>query len=471
MVVITDATYPSHPVLLVDDEPAWLRIFALTLRSVGISNTKPCSESRNVLSLLRTQEFSAVVLDLNMPGLNGEELLPLIRSECPGTPVIVITGVNDVDTAVRCLKLGAFDYYVKTAESSRLVAGLRRVLELRELQIENARLRDCFLSDELSNAEAFAEIVTVDAKMRAHFKYIEATAGTAEPFLITGESGVGKELFARAIHRISGRSGELVAVNVAGLDESTFADTLFGHTKGAFTGAHEARKGLTEQARNGTLFLDEIGDLAPSSQVKLLRLLQEREYLPVGSDAPRKTNARIIVATNQDLVSLQNEGRFRRDLFYRLRTHHVHVPPLRERKEDLRVLLDHFLELASVELGKKKPSVPDELFTLLRNRDFPGNARELKAMVFDAVSRHDRGVLSMATFRQPLQTGEFVIARDFGDNLADAVRFGTKLPTLKECSTLLVDEALRRADGNQGIAAALLGITRQALNHRLKNRG
>jgi len=311
--------------------------------------------------------------------------------------------------------------------------------------------------------------------MRSIFQYVEAIARTSLPVLITGETGVGKELIARALHRLSGRSGEFVAVNVAGVDDTLFSDTLFGHRRGAFTGADRDRKGLIEQAQNGTLFLDEIGDLRPESQVKLLRLLAEGKYYPLGADMPKLSDARIVVATHRDLRALQQTGSFRKDLFYRLQAHHVHIPPLRERPEDIPILAAHFLEAAARTLGKKPPTAPKELFPLLQSYPFPGNVRELEAMVFDAVSRHKGGTLSLETFKDRTGRKE-KSARDEGrcresdskiENGQHAPTFPANLPTLKQAERALIREALRRAQGNQTLAASLLGISRRALNNRL----
>ena len=238
--------------------------------------------------------------------------------------------------------------------------------------------------------------------MRAIFQYIEAIAGTKEPVLVTGETGVGKELIAKAIHELSARRGPFVATNVSGLDDHMFSDTLFGHKRGAYTGAEQARDGLILQSSEGTLFLDEIGDMSEASQVKLLRLLQEKEFYPLGFDIPKKANTRIVVATNRDLQRLIAEGRFRNDLYFRLRTTPDYGPPLRDRREDIPLLLDYFLEGASKQLRKKQPAYPRELVTLLANYSFPGNVRELHSMVFDAVTRHQPGILSLESFREKI---------------------------------------------------------------------
>jgi transcriptional regulator with PAS, ATPase and Fis domain len=243
---------------------------------------------------------------------------------------------------------------------------------MRELQEEVSSLKARILAGRMERPEAFSGIVTDNRKMFGIFHYLDAIARSSHPVLVTGETGVGKELIARAVHAMSASRGAFVAVNVAGLDDTMFSDTLFGHTKGAFTGAGQAREGLIAQASGGTLFLDEIGDLKDSSQVKLLRLLEEREYYPLGSDVSRRTDARVICATHNHPTELLSAGSLRKDLYYRLTGHHVHVPPLRERPDDLPLLIEHFLEEAARSLGKKKPTPPPELFTLLAAYGFPG---------------------------------------------------------------------------------------------------
>ncbi len=468
---MSGTAFPQFPVMLVDDEKQALDSFEMVLRSARMSHFVRCQDSREVMPYLSRQEVEVILLDLWMPHLSGEDLLQAIRNEFPEVPVIVITGANEVETAVKCMKLGAFDYMVKPVEKSRLVGGVIRAIELRELQRENKLLKAHVLSDKLEYPEAFSEIITCSRGMRSIFQYIEAISASPRPLLITGETGVGKELVARAVHTISGRKGGFIPVNVAGLDDNVFADTLFGHKKGAFTGADHARNGLLEQASEGTIFLDEIGDLSATSQVKLLRLLQDGEFFPLGSDVAKRSDARIVVATNQDLEERQVSGAFRKDLYYRLYDHHIHIPPLRDRKEDLPLLLEHFLNKASESLGKKKPTPPPELITLLSNHNFPGNVRELESMIFDAVSNHRSGKLSMDLFKRHIFREEQPIVTDSEQCLDEVdvpISFSQKLPTLKQAERFLVAEAMRRAEGNQSIAAMSLGISRQALNKRLK---
>ncbi|MFP5213679.1 MAG: sigma-54-dependent transcriptional regulator, partial [Acidobacteriota bacterium] len=394
-------------------------------------------------------------------------LLEMIGEQYPEVDVIVVSGMNQVQAAVRCMQLGAVDYFVKT-EQERLLSGMLRAVRTIELKRENSSIKSRFLSDTLENPEAFSELVTNCKTMRSICQYVESIAGSKQPVLITGESGVGKELIARALHALGTPLGPLVAVNVSGLDDAIFSDTLFGHVRGAFTGASEGRSGMVEQASGGTLFLDEIGDLSPVCQVKLLRLLQEGEYFPVGSDRPKRLNARIVAATNHDLSVKQTSGQFRKDLYYRLCTHHIHVPPLRERSEDIPLLLNHYMEEAAQALGKKKPSYPKELPVLLSTYAFPGNVRELKAMIYDAVSRHGSKMLSMSSFLNAIGKAgapRAVVEEHETDNPFSVM---DQLPTLDEAAELLIVEAMHRARGNQTIASRMLGISQPALCKRLK---
>ena len=458
--------YPALPLMLIDDEQPWLRSLSLTLHEIaGITNIIKCSDSSEVMSLLSRNEVSMILLDLTMPHISGEELLIMISKDYPHIPVIILSGMNQVETAVRCMHKGAFDYYVKTVEKERLLSGIQRAFSMRELQRENLRLKRRFL-DPLEQPDIFSRFQTRSHKMRALFQYVEAIAGTTEPVLITGESGVGKELFARAIHQAHNSEGPLVSVNVAGLDDDHFSDTLFGHTKGAFTSAEKDRPGMIENAAGGTLFLDEIGDLNPSSQIKLLRLLQEGEYFPLGSDTPHIANCSFIFATNHDLELNQQQGTFRKDLYYRLKAHHLEIPALRDRREDLPLLLEAFFEEAAKSFDKQKPAVPKELPGVLGSYYFPGNVRELRAIVFNAIGQHKSHKLSLDSFKQAIDQNRDTKSALPGEN--QKITFPDLLPTLEEIGMLAVEEAMRRADGNITNAANLLGITRQGLSKRLK---
>lgn len=466
---------PAYPgssphVLLVDDEPHILLSFSTLLKSIGINFVSSIDDSRQVIPFLEKNTTDAIILDLAMPFIIGQELLIEIKQLYPHLPVIVVTAAHEIDTAVECMKNGASDYLVKPVEKNRFLSSIKQVLEVRRLQEEMSHLKKTMLSDRLSHPHAFAHIITTSPKMMAIFKYIEAIAPSPQPVTITGETGVGKELIARALHSCSRPGKEFVAVNAAGLDDTMFSDTLFGHKKGAFTGADHPRNGLIARASNGTVFLDEIGDLSPQSQIKLLRLVQENEYYPLGSDLPIKTNAHIIVATNQDLYQLMQNGLFRRDLYYRLSTHHIHIPPLKERPEDIPLLLHYFTQKSATSLHKNTPALPPQLTPLLLHFHFPGNVRQLQTMIYDAVSRHTSGPLPLDTFNQTINaqpSPPSPLTPSPLPNQHPLEQLFGKFPTLKEMEETLLTEALTRANNHQGTAAAFLGISRQALNKRL----
>lgn len=449
------------PVLIVDDEADILNSFDLCLRSSGIDNTVCCQNPAEALRIIDERPLGAMILDLSMPGVTGQDILAHVREARPELPVIVATGVESIESAVECMKLGALDYLAKPVEEERLVASVRTALEMSRLRRENTSLRQCLVLDRLTRPEAFAHFTTASPKMRQIFQYLEAVSVSSEPILINGETGVGKELAARAVHKLTCAQKPFVAVNVAGLDDTVFSDTLFGHRKGAFTGAIAARKGMVEQAADGVLFLDEIGDLNETSQVKLLRLLQEREYLPLGADVPRPSEAHVVVATNRDLEAMTREGRFRKDLYYRLCTHMVRIPPLRERPEDIPVLLEHFIGQAASSFGKEAPRPGRCLVSRLRAYPFPGNVRELRAFVFDAMGRWSGGDFSCGpTNDTPGHLG-----------MHEDLCFPATLPTIEEAVQALVREAMTRAGGVQTVAAKWLGISQPALSKRLKKNG
>lgn len=459
-------------ILIIDDDHNLCKTLADVLKLHGFAPVTAGNGAEG-LALLRENPIDVVLIDLGLPDISGVALLARIRSDYPSTQAIILTGNTTLETAIECMKEGACDYLIKPMAGERLIASIRRAVELRSLHDEVISLKLSPLPDKLANEADFASIVTGNKQMREIFRYIEVIAVSRQPVLIMGETGVGKELYARTIHKVSRCPGAFVAVNVAGLDDMTFSDTLFGHKKGSYTGADRSRDGLVGKAAEGTLLLDEIGDLAENSQIKLLRLIQEQEYYRLGSDTPIKSSARLLIATNRDLKSLMAKGVFRKDLYYRLCTHHICIPPLRDRLEDLPLLLDHFIKIASRSMGKSIPSYPQELITLLSTYEFPGNVRELQAMVFDLVARNISRKLSLEGFKafikreredipiypDIMQSGEL--------NAANGISF-FRFPTLKEAEMELINRALELSKGNQGVAASLLGISRQALNNRLR---
>ena len=313
--------------LFLDDDADFLKEVRFVLLSNKLCDVDTLTDSSMLFSRLDEGNYSILFLDWIMPGLSGADLLPLVAQKYPGLPVVVMTGVNDVETAVSCMKQGALDYVTKPLDSSRLLSSINSALRITELSAQNQQLQDYLLGGPVACPGTFSEILTNSDKMQSIFKVVETIAPSRYPVIVTGETGVGKELIARAVHRASGLAGEFVPLNVAGLDAHTFEDTLFGHNKGAFTGAVERRDGLIRKAQGGTLFLDEIGDLSLECQMKLLRLLQENEYYRMGSDLLLKNEARIIVATNRDFRKMLKQGTFREDLYHRLCYHKLHLPP------------------------------------------------------------------------------------------------------------------------------------------------
>lgn len=336
--------------------------------------------------------------------------------------------------------------------------------------MDNPCLKEAELFQGLKQPEIFSSFTTRDQKMFSIFQCIESIAVGAEPVLITGESGVGKELIAEAIHKASGRQGIFVTVNASGLDDTVFSDTLFGHKRGAFTSAEGIREGLIEKASGGTLFLDEIGNLRQESQIKILRVLQSREYYPLGSDQPLLSKARIVAATNMPLTEMVKNGTFRKDLYYRLNTHGIQVPSLKERKEDIPLLVECFVAEAAKHYHKNKLGIPHDLYPLLLSHHFEGNIRELRAMIFDAVSRNHSHILSLEIiksriFNHPLSHTETGSLNHSGTKISFSKE---DLPTMKEAKSSLIREALRRSQGVQSIASRYLGITPAALCKYLK---
>jgi DNA-binding NtrC family response regulator len=473
---------PGFGVLVVDDEDYVRESVVAALKSAGIANVAAAGEPIEAMELLATLDVGLVLLDLTMPGMSGEELLARIREDQPGASVVVVTGNRDVEKAVECMRAGAADYLIKPVERERLIATAKRIIEHQELIRENEAIKERLLSASAQRNPAFSAIATAEPRMLQLMGYAEAIAKSAHPVLVTGETGVGKELFSRAVHELSGRKGVLVAINAAGLDDALFADLLFGHRKGAYTGADSDLEGLIDKAKDGTLFLDEIGDLSPASQLKLLRVIETGEYFPLGSDLMRRGRARFIVATNRDLDAVVGTSHFRRDLYYRLRAHRIRIPPLRERLGDLPLLVERFIASAAAELGKKPPAAPPELYPLLRSYDFPGNVRELQSMVFEAVNAEHSGSLPLAVFREAIGTA---YCDDTGGTRSDpasggkaraeapaggSLVFPNPLPSAGELTELLFDEAMRRAGGSQSVAARLLGVSPQAVSKRLKSR-
>lgn len=458
-----NAKNPSLPIVLIDDEAQTLQAYEMLLQKEGFNNISLCLNGKDSLDFLKENAASIIILDLGMRGMSGQELLEKLSSEYPEIPIIVATAFDDVKTVVECMKKGAYDYLVKPIERTRLVTIIRNALKLKTIEDENARLQDSFFEKSGNDRSPYKKIITDTESMFAIFRYIDSISMTLQPVLITGETGTGKELIAEAVHLASGRKGKFVSVNVAGLDDSTFSDTLFGHRKGAYTDAGESRKGLIETASGGTLFMDEIGDLKDSSQVKLLRLIQENEYYPLGSDVPAKANARIITASNRNLSEMKDQGSFRNDLYYRLNRHHIHLPPLRERPRDLAQLIDFFVKKSSLELDVAEPKVPEGLVDLLKEYPFPGNIRELEGIIFDAISSPPFGKITLAYFIDFLKLNP----KESKEAFTQTAPIPSELTKLEDAENILIRKAMEESDGNLTHAAIKLGISRSTLYRKI----
>lgn len=460
----SSSLYPDLPIVIVDDDVTVLKAIGRTLGLNGFNNIVAKGDSRHLMSFLEEKDVSMVLLDITMPHIRGDALLEEIVARHPHLPVVMATATDDINTVVDCMKKGAFDYITKPISTGRLLSAIYSALEVADLRLERDALRQKDLDPSLVCPECFGKIITANREMLKIFSYVEKIATSSRPVLITGETGVGKELIAEAIHLASGRKGKFVVVNVAALDDAVFSDALFGHVKGAYTDASTARGGLVKKAAGGTLLLDEMGSLSLASQVKLLRLIQEREYQPLGADVPMQTDVSIIASTNSNLEEKVRQGKFRGDLYFRLRTHSIHLPPLRDRLDDLPLLVSYFTTQAARESGLKPPKVPGELFPLLKNYSFPGNVRELKSMIDDTVLSQKSRQMSLAPFYKLITPNN--TAKPLGEpsGRQASVLFGETLPSAQEVRILLAEEALLRSGGNISMAAHLIGITRQSLS-------
>ncbi len=451
-------------ILLVDDEIEFLKIARLTLLSEGYTNISTLSDSRKMEETVCSVAPNIIFLDLTMPYRHGEECLQYCSQHHPEIPVIILTGLIEISSAIRCMKNGAVDYLLKPIKSDELILALVKVSQNIDLKRETSGLKNCILSPELSNPDAFVHMITKSEKMKNIFAYSEAISRTNMPILVRGETGTGKELMVKALHNLRTPNTPLVSINVSGLDDQMFTDTLFGHVKGSYTGANNQRKGLVEQARGGTLFLDEIGDLKMESQIKLLRLLQEFEYFPIGADSPEKADVWIVAATH---VDLSNSDSFRKDLYYRLQTHEIVLPPLRDRSEDIELLIETFILKAVDDIGIQTiPQLPQLLIQKIVEHSFPGNIRELQGMIYDFIgSSAINNQISIHSIQRYFPEFELETVSDMikSDTIINTSDFAV-LPTVKEMESALVKEALHRTDNNKSAAAKLLGITRQTIS-------
>ena len=442
-------------VLVVEDEEKLRRVVELQLASAGFEVDKAATAEEGVKVVDRAD---LVLTDLRLPNMDGLGLLALIRRQNAQVPVVVMTAYGSIETAVECMKAGATDFLLKPFSLDHLMQVVHKALEVRALRDENRQLKE-----ELGRRYEYDNIIGRSEPMQEIFATIERVAPTRATVLLAGESGVGKDLIARAIHFHSPRHDRpLVKINCTAIPENLMESELFGYEKGAFTGAVTSKPGKFEQADTGTVFLDEIGDVPGPIQVKLLRILQEREFERLGSNVTRHTDVRIIAATNQDLRAALEQGTFREDLYYRLNVVPLNIPPLRERKQDIPFLANHFIRKLAADSGSAVESITDAAMERLMAYHWPGNVRELenvieRSLVLCRGSQLDAGDVRLESAPRPRsQNGQHFLPEGL---------------TLDQYEQELIREALRRADGNKSHAARLLGLTRNALRYRLTQMG
>ena len=442
-------------VLVVEDEEKLRRVVELQLVSAGFEVDKAATAEEGVKVVDRAD---LVLTDLRLPNMDGLGLLALIRRQNAQVPVVVMTAYGSIETAVECMKAGATDFLLKPFSLDHLMQVVHKALEVRALRDENRQLKE-----ELGRRYEYDNIIGRSEPMQEIFATIERVAPTRATVLLAGESGVGKDLIARAIHFHSPRRDRpLVKINCTAIPENLMESELFGYEKGAFTGAVTSKPGKFEQADTGTVFLDEIGDVPGPIQVKLLRILQEREFERLGSNVTRHTDVRIIAATNQDLRAALEQGTFREDLYYRLNVVPLNIPPLRERKQDIPFLANHFIRKLAADSGSAVESITDAAMERLMAYHWPGNVRELenvieRSLVLCRGSQLDAGDVRLESAPRPRsQYGQHFLPEGL---------------TLDQYEQELIREALRRADGNKSHAARLLGLTRNALRYRLTQMG
>ena len=442
-------------ILVVDDEPAQLELAGGFLKKRGFE-TVLAESGEKALRSFRDQPFDLVLTDQKMAGMSGLELVHAVRALNPETAVIVMTAYGTIETAVSAIKAGAADYLTKPLNLDELLYRIEQVRERHRLLTENRELREA-----LQSRHRIEGIIGESGQMLEVVSLVRRVAPSEASVLIRGESGTGKELIAKAIHFASPRAaGPLIRINCAALPETLLESELFGHEKGAFTGALATRKGRFELADGGTLFLDEIGDLPMHLQAKLLRVLQEREFERVGSSQSIRVNVRILSATHRDLEALLKAGQFREDLYYRLNVVTILLSPLRERRQDLPLLIDHFLRVFAEKNGKRIRGFTHEARETLLRYDYPGNVRELENLVERAVVLTRDEVISKDDLPLMVQPPE--AAEERGGNLTAAV---------EGMERQMIREALARSGGVQTRAAEMLGISERALRYKLKKYG
>ena len=446
-------------VLVVDDEAKMRRALQILLGKLGLQSVA-AEHGEAAVQALASEQIDLVLTDVRLPGMSGIDLLERIRESDTSIPVVVLTAYGTIQDAVRAMRLGAFDYLLKPFELDALAAIVRKALELQQVRAENRYLRE-----RLEGPGGGREMLTASPAMRRVLEQVRQVAVTPTTVLITGETGVGKEVVARAVHEISPRRDRLlVALNCAAIPGELLESELFGHVRGAFTGAQSAREGKFELADGGTLFLDEIGDMPAPLQAKLLRVLEDSVVERVGGNKRIEVDVRVISSTNRDLTAAVRDGSFREDLYYRLNVFRLEIPPLRERAEDVRPLAESFLARFGREFGKGTLRLSDDAISRLERYPWPGNVRELQnVMERAAVLSASSAVVGEKLVAELLPPGQ-----SDGSPRADALQLA---PALEAAERTLVARALERSGGNKVEAARALGVSERTLWYKLKKYG
>lgn len=447
----------NSPILIVDDDEGLLFSIRAALLSAGLPDPALSSDSRTVCDFVSKHRFHLVLLDLIMPHLGGLELLQQIKNGWPDTECIIVTAVDEVDTAVQAMRYGAYDYLVKPLNLERTTIAIAHALERYQLKQGIALFERPQSFSDLEHPDAFATMVARDEAMALVFRQAETCAASDYNVMITGETGVGKGMLARIIHNLSPRcKGPFVAVNMPAFSHTLFEDDIFGHIRGAYTGAVADKRGFFETAQGGTLFLDEITELAPAMQGKLLRVIEEKEFYKLGSTDIVNVDLRVLSASNRDVAETMATGHLRRDLYFRLNEYHIHIPALRRRPKDISALANHFLHMHAAKNKRPIKRISPELISALQQYSFPGNVRELENIIASAVLVETGEALSVSSVQEsiasqataPLNAGDFI--------------------PLDEMQKIHIVRALQLTGGNRTHAARLLGISLRTLQRKLK---
>ncbi|ORC31783.1 sigma-54 dependent transcriptional regulator [Marispirochaeta aestuarii] len=441
-------------VLIVDDEKNIREGLGKALELEDY-NVFLAADGKEALAVINSEEIDLIITDLKMPEMSGEELLKKVASAYPTVPVIILTGHGTIESAVNAMRDGAYDFITKPLNLDRLSLMVKRALQNRELVLQHRALQEEI--DLIGERNRYARIIGKSSQMRRVMEVVEQVAATKASVLITGESGVGKELIADAIHKLSPRKDKAhIKVHCAALSESLLESELFGHEKGAFTGAVARKRGRFELAHTGTIFLDEIGEISQSVQIKILRVLQEKRFERVGGEETQEVDVRIISATNRDLKAEIEKGNFREDLYYRLNVVNIHVPPLRERKEDIPLLAAAFLKEFAGENGKSIEGIDHKANLALYNYSWPGNIRELRNSIESAVVLCKGNIITTEDLPPSVVTGEegTYIKIDLGVSMEEAER-------------VIIESTLNYCNGNKSRTAEVLGIGRKTLHRKI----